>query len=268
VERISSRQNATVKRFRALARSRSATTTDDVLLEGEHLVDEALASGLQIDTVAFSETAAAGTLQDLLRRIEASGRRATIISDAVFDAVTPVKHSAGVVAIARLAPSSVAEALAHPPQLVLIVDAVQDPGNLGAIIRTAEACAATGVIVSIGSADPFGWKALRGSMGSTLRVPVSTGLSLAEAIASSRRAALRVIAATPRGGTPLPQCDLRHPAAIILGSEGPGIPDALLAAADERITIPMQPPVESLNVAVAAALMLYEAFRQRTDVAV
>jgi TrmH family RNA methyltransferase len=77
-----------------------------------------------------------------------------------------------------------------------------------------------------------------------------------------------VIATAPRGGTPLPVCDLRQPAAIILGGEGPGIADALLAAADERVTIPMQPPVESLNVAVAAALVLYEASRQRANVAV
>ncbi len=268
MERISSRQNPTVKRFRALARSRADADNDDVLLEGAHLVEEALRSRLSVDTVAFSETAAAGPLAELLHRVERSGGRVAIISDAVFDAVSPVRQPAGVVAIARLAASNLAAVLAHPPQLVLIVDAVQDPGNLGAIIRTAEACRASGVIVTSGSADPFGWKALRGSMGSTLRVPVATGLSLTEAIGSSRQAALRVIATAPRGGTPLPDCDLRQPAAIILGGEGPGIPDTLLAAADERVTIPMQPPVESLNVAVAAALVLYEASRQRADVAV
>ena len=268
MERISGRQNATVKRFRALARSRASTGTDDVLLEGAHLVGEALDSGLQIDLLAFSETAAREPLAQLLHRAERSGSPIVIVADAVFDAVSPVRRPAGVVAIARLAPSGIDEVLTKAPQLVLALDGVQDPGNVGAIIRAAEACGATGVIVSGGCADPFGWKALRGSMGSTLRLPVAAGLSLGEAIEAARRAGLRVIATAPRGGTRLAHCDLRGPAVIVLGGEGPGIPDAVLAAADERVTIPMQPPVESLNVAVAAALVLYEASRQRTDVTV
>jgi len=139
---------------------------------------------------------------------------------------------------------------------------VQDPGNVGAIIRAAEACGATGALAGEGTADPFGWKALRGAMGSTFRLPVARE-PLERIVDRARAAAIRLFAATPRGGKPLPECDLRGPAAVLLGGEGPGLPAALFDAADERMTIPMKPTVESLNVSVAAALILYEASRQR-----
>ena len=265
VDRISSRQNATVKRFRALARS---PIGDQVLLEGAHLVEEALATGVAIETAAFSESAAGGPLASLVSRAERLGCPVAIVADAVFPALSPVQNSTGAVAIARLGRSTVAMAIASAPQLVLIVDGVQDPGNIGAIIRAAEGCGATGVIVGSGSADPFGWKALRGSMGSTLRLPVVAGESLLDALDAVKMAGVQVVATAPRGGTLLSHADLRRPVAVILGGEGRGIPESLLATADQRITIPMRPPVESLNVAVAAALVLYEASRQRADVAV
>ena len=265
MEQISSRQNATVKRFRALAQSRSGT---DVLLEGAHLVEEGLTSGLTFDTVVFSESAASGRLAFLLSRARQSGARVAIVTDAVFPAVSPVPHPTGAVAIAHLAGSTLDAVLGKQPQLVMMVDGVQDPGNVGAIIRAAEACGATGVIVAGGSADPFGWKALRGSMGSTLRLPVAYTDSLIQAVDAAHAAGIRVFAAIPREGTRLADCDLRGPSAVILGGEGPGLSDPLLKRTDQRLTIPMQHPVESLNVAVAAAIVLYEAARQRTDVAV
>jgi TrmH family RNA methyltransferase len=147
--------------------------------------------------------------------------------------------------------------------LVVIVVDVQDPGNAGAIVRVAEAGGATGVIASGVTADPFGWKALRGSMGSALRLPVVNGGAAAEAIADARRHGCRVIAAAPRGGRSVFDIDLTGPVAILIGGEGPGLAPSVVDAADERVTIPMQAPVESLNAAVTAALLVYEARRQR-----
>ena len=144
---------------------------------------------------------------------------------------------------------------------------MQDPGNVGAIVRTAEACGATGVVSaterrihSAGRRCAARWEARFACR--------SPRQSLADAIAgASATPACAMIATTPRGGTPLRRLRSAAPAAIMLGSEGPGLPDELVEAADERFTIPMQPPVESLNVAVAAALVLYEAARQRLDAA-
>jgi TrmH family RNA methyltransferase len=177
--------------------------------------------------------------------------------------MSPVRQPSGTIAIARHGPASLADVLARRPQLVLVVSDVQDPGNLGAIIRAAEACGGSGVVSAPGSADPFGWKALRGSMGSALRLPIAVRVPLAETLAAARASGLRILAAVARGGTALPSSDLRPPSVILLGGEGQGLPAAIVDAADDRITIPMRPPVESMNVATAAAIVLYEAARQR-----
>jgi TrmH family RNA methyltransferase len=140
---------------------------------------------------------------------------------------------------------------------------VQDPGNLGAVIRTAEAAGATGLVACLPSADPYSWKALRGAMASTFRLPVPERVALHGALLAARRRGLAIAAAVPRGGTPMHEFDFQRPLAFMLGAEGPGLADHELDRADERVTIPMQPPVESLNVAVSAAVILYEACRQR-----
>jgi len=149
--------------------------------------------------------------------------------------------------------------------LVVIAADVQDPGNFGALLRSAEAGGATGVIATESGADPFGWKALRGAMGSAFRLPVARVSDGAAAVALARSHGLRVAAAIGRGGTPMSDADLTGPLALVVGGEGSGLLEALVTAADARITIPMTPPVESLNVSVAAALLVFEARRQRAS---
>jgi TrmH family RNA methyltransferase len=131
------------------------------------------------------------------------------------------------------------------------------------MVRVAEAAGASGVVVAGASADPFGWKSLRGSMGSALRVPLALRPRVADALAEAKAAGCRVLAAVPRGGTPLSQTNMRGATAILIGGEGPGLPSHVLDAVDERISIPMREPVDSLNVAVATALIAFEASRQR-----
>jgi TrmH family RNA methyltransferase len=261
MERISSRQNPIVRRFRDAAAGRGETA-GLLLLDGAHLVEDAIAAGIPLEIAAFAERHLPGRFDTLAARAAAAGAPIVIVTDAVMAAMSPVQQSSGVVALARQTPLPLASAFAGDAPLVLLLDAVQDPGNVGAIIRTADACGATGVVADPAGADPFGWKALRGAMGSTFRLPVARH-ALGDAVAGARARGLRIVATVPRGGTPLPSCDLRGPSAILLGGEGPGLDGAILQAADERITIPMRPPVESLNVAVAAALVLYEAARQR-----
>ncbi len=264
MERISSRQNSVARRFRALVQA--GATDDDILLDGPHLLGEALDAGIAVEVAAFAESAAPN-LTVVIERATAAEVRTIVTGDALFRALSPVREPSGVVSIARRPAASLDAALARSPQLLLLLDGVQDPGNVGAIVRAAEACGATALLVGAGSADPFGWKALRGAMGSSLRLPI-VRTDLHEALRRVRSSNVRVVATVPRSGKPPSEADLRSPVAILLGGEGAGIPDALVAAADERITIPMRPPVESLNVSIAAALVLYEASRQRTHVAV
>jgi TrmH family RNA methyltransferase len=258
---ISSRQNAIVKRFRQLAAG--DPTGEWMLLDGEHLVSEALGSGLRIDIAAFVERLANGPMAGIVDALERRGARVVAVTDQVLGAMSPVRQPSGVVAIAKRPSAALDQVLHTRHSLVLILGDVQDPGNVGAIIRAAEGCGATGIVITTGAADPFSWKALRGGMGSTFRLPIASGQSLDAAVEHARAAGLRVIATTARTGTPLPDSDLRPGCAILLGGEGPGLPAAIVDAADERVTIPMQAPVESLNVAIAAALVLYEAARQR-----
>lgn len=261
MERISSRQNPIVQQFRALAEARG----DRLLLDGAHLLEEALAAGLAVEVVALGDRAANPDAEDLVRRAEQQGARILGVTDAVLAAISPVRQPSGLVAIACARPATLEAALDHPPQLVLLLADVQDPGNVGAIIRTADACGATGVIAGGATADPFGWKALRGSMGSAFRLPVATRQPLDRAAAAARHAGLRLFAAVPHDGTPLPRCNLRDPSAIVFGREGAGLSGHAIASADQRLTIPMRSAVDSLNVAVAAGLVVYEAQRQRQE---
>jgi TrmH family RNA methyltransferase len=196
-------------------------------------------------------------------RVRHEGGKAIVVNEQVLAAISPVRQPSGVVALAPRRSGTIDDVLERRPPLVLMLCDVQDPGNVGAIVRAAEACGATGLVTGEGTADPFGWKALRGGMGSTFRLPIAAKTSLPDVVRRSRDEGLRVFATMARDGTPLPECDLRGGVAILLGGEGAGLPEDLARAADERITIPMHRPVESLNVAIAAALIVYEADRQR-----
>lgn len=267
MEHVTSRDNAVVKRFREAARK--GRLGDTVLLDGAHLLGEALSSGIELDVVACSDEAARGAHAGRLERCLTAGARVITMPGKLIDSISPVKNPSGIVALARVAAAPVeVAASAHPPQLILVLDGVQDPGNVGAIVRTAEACGATAVIAAGGSADPFGWKALRGSMGSAFRLPVASTRHIEDAVGAVRAAGIRTFATVPRGGTPLRAANLTSPAAILLGGEGAGLRPDLIDRAGEQLTIEMCPPVESLNVSVAAALILYEASRQRADVVV
>lgn len=271
MERISSRQNPIVKRFRDLARASAAAPAGhavDVLLDGAHLLQEALACDVIVETAAFSDRHISDELSGtagLATEVKKRGGRVVVVSDQVLAAMSPVQHPSGVVAIARAPAADVGVVMAAVSDLplVLVLAGLQDPGNVGAIVRAAAAFGASGVVAIEGSANPFGWKALRGAMGGTFRLPIAARGSLSDVVASAATLGVRLVAALPRGGTPLPELDLREPTAIVLGGEGAGVPHATMAAVHETVTIPMQAPVESLNVAIAAALILYEATRQR-----
>jgi TrmH family RNA methyltransferase len=261
--RVTSRRDPLVTVFRDLARRR--TEPDGaMLLDGVHLVSEALALGIRLRHVAFTSRGRAS--EEGARLAKALAERSLSlmeVTDPVMDAMSPVSSPSGVIAIADRPASSLAGALEHPPQLVVAVFDVQEPGNVGAIVRAAEACWATGVLCCGASADAFGAKALRGSMGSALRLPVASGVPAVEAVAAMRTRGLRLIATAPSGGVPPRALDLRQPTALLFGGEGPGLTGEALAAADATASIPMRAPVESLNVAVAVALLTSEAARQR-----
>lgn len=258
IDRISSRQNAIVRRFRDAARRRDRA--GDALLDGPHLLEEAIAAGVAIEIAAFGDRLDASPLA---ARAREAGVTTIGVTDAVLAAISPVRQPSGVVAIARLQPAGLDAVLHDAPPLVIVLAGIQDPGNVGAIVRVGDACGATGVVTLAGTADPFGWKALRGAMGSAFRLPIAVDVDGGDLRATLDRRGIRAAAAVPRAGVPLPTADLTGSLAIFLGSEGTGLPESLTRSADLQLSIPMKAPVESLNVATAAALILYEAARQR-----
>jgi RNA methyltransferase, TrmH family len=263
VNAITSRQNAIVQRCRDLARHRPSAS-DELLLDGVHLVAEALDAGVAV-TTALVGSRLVGTDQGaaMCRRLERAGAAVYRTSDAAMEAASPVRSSTGIVAIGRLAARPARSIWGPPPALTVCVAMVQDPGNVGAILRAAEAAGATGAIVTEGSADALGWKALRGSMGSALRLPITTGVTVDAACGEARRLGVRVVATMPAGGQNLYDADFRGPVLVLVGGEGAGLPEDAVRAADARVRIPMHAPVESLNAAVAAGVILFEAHRQR-----
>ncbi len=258
MHRVSSRRNPLVARYRAAAQGE---TPGVVLLDGVHLVTEALDAGLPLLHVTFAAGALAiPEVRALAARLEPLGIEHAAATPMAMAAISPVRSPSDAVALASEPSPAPREGT---PALLVIAADVQDPGNLGAIVRVAEAGGATGVVAAGTSADPFGWKALRGSMGSALRLPVERRPSMDEAVAEARARGCRIVATVPRGGVRLADCDLTGPTALLMGGEGGGLPAAVVEGADARVTIPMTPPVESLNAAVAAALVVYEARRQR-----
>ena len=258
LDAISSRHHPIVKEFRELARGAGAL----MLLDGWHLLGEAAAANVVVEKIAICgpPTAKEQIIVDRLRR---NGALVVEVTGSVLNALSPVNSPTGVVASARVPVMSSASVLKPAPALVLAAAGLQDPGNAGAIIRSAAAAGATGVVLDELSADPWGWKALRASMGSAFQLPVVRSRALASLIKEWKSAGTRIVATVPRGGVSMYDVDFTKPIAVLLGGEGAGLPEDLASGADLRVSIPMLGAVESLNAAVAAAILLYEAQRQR-----
>ena len=255
---ITSRQHPIVKEFRALARGDGPS----MLLDGWHLLGEAANARVTVEKIAICGPPTAHE-QRIVDRLRRDGAQVVEVSGAVLNALSPVSSPTGVVASARIPAVAPPSLLAPAPALVLAATGLQDPGNAGAIIRSAAAAGATGVVLDELSADPWGWKALRASMGSAFHLPVVRSRAVATLIEEWRRVGLRIVATVPRGGTSMYDVDFTAPTAILLGGEGAGLPEALAGGADKQVSIPMHGAIESLNAAVAAAVLLYEAQRQR-----
>jgi TrmH family RNA methyltransferase len=261
---ISSRQHPVVRAFRDLA---SDPDPDGVrlLLDGAHQVRDARQAGLDIEVIAVAASRLEAPTEegDIAREAAAAGVDVVTVSGQVMDAVSPVRTPSRIVAIARRTPATAAAICGVDHAFVVAAVDVQDPGNLGSLVRAVEAGGGTGMLVCGTSANPFSWKALRGSMGSALRLPIAHGLKALDAVAYATRFGARTIAAVPTDGHAPDDIDWSGRLLLMLGGEGGGLDAAVIAQCEEHVTIPMTPPVESLNVAVAAGILVYAARRHR-----
>jgi TrmH family RNA methyltransferase len=256
VKRITSRENSEFRRLRQLARSsRERRSSGHLLLDGEHLIEAyGAAFGYHRMQVVLSVSRAG----DYTRWSARTQVDPVVLSDALFDQVSPVETPTGVLAVAQT-PQSPGR-LPDTQSFAVLVDGVQDPGNLGAILRSAAAAGAGRVLLSADCAEPWSPKCLRGGMGAQFLLDIADRADLP---AAARAFPGQLVAAHSRGDQSLFQADLRGTIGFVLGGEGKGVSSELLALSQVHLRIPMRPGVESLNVAAAASVLFYEWFRQR-----
>jgi len=266
--RVSSVQNPWVKLARKLADRRGRDKEGLILVEGVRLIEEAETSRLAFEALLYSDKGLATPRgRDLVERRTLAGSRVLYVDDRLLDELATTETPQGVLAIVRPALANWGSLSDTHSERSLVVAALglQDPGNVGTLWRAADAFGATAVVVSKGTADPYSPKVLRATMGAAFRRPPIQGGDALMTCERLREAGLALVAAVPNGGRPLPQVDLTGPVAILVGNEGAGLDDRVVAMADLRATIPMPGSAESLNAAVAAAIILYEAVRQRSQ---
>jgi TrmH family RNA methyltransferase len=258
---IEGRHNALVKELRRAFAAGELTADGCCAIEGLRILEEAIRSGLRFRAVLFSASAEAKA-QRLLPQIGALVET-VVLPDRLFVSAVPSESPQGVAALVKWKQFSLEDVVgkAQAGPLVAIAG-VQDPGNLGTIVRSAEAFGAGGVILGEGTVSPFNSKVVRGSAGSVFRVPVARA-TMKDVVARLREAGVRLVATSAHKGTPLDEATWNTPVAIFIGSEGGGVPRDLVREMDELVAIPHSPQVESLNAGVAASIVLYEAARQR-----
>ena len=258
---ITSKSNARVKTLRAAFDGKAGKPGDLFGLEGEHLIAEAMRSGLELETVFVR----AGN-ERVLERLTLRGMKAkqTVLLNAeVFASAVETGSPQGIAATVVI-PELKLESSAGQSGLVLVLEALQDPGNLGTLLRSAEAMGASFVMITLETVNPWNPKVVRASAGSVFRMPV-VRVPLAEIRRRLTALGLRMFATvTPRASaSPLMETYLGAPCAVMIGNEGVGLSPEALAYADALVTIPCA--TESLNAAVAGSIILYEAMRQRSS---
>jgi TrmH family RNA methyltransferase len=265
LRRIEGRHNALVKELRQAFAHAERTRDGDCAIEGPRIVEEAIRSALRFRAVFFRESAQ-DRAERLLPQIGAHVET-LLLPDKLFDTAVPTESPQGVAALVRWKESSldtILERLQVGP--ILVVVGLQDPGNLGTMLRSAEAFGSAGVVLAEGTVSPFNAKVIRASAGSIFRLPivmVKASGGLETLLTKLRRQSIRLLATSSHKGTPIGQANLAAPVAIFVGNEGSGLPRSLLAAVDETIAIHHSPQVESLNAGIATSIVLYEAARQR-----
>jgi TrmH family RNA methyltransferase len=263
---ITSTHNSKVQEARRLKLAKHRTEARQVLVEGtKHISDAIDGGGRLLRLFVSADAAGVRSISDLVETATARRAEVLLCSDRVVASLSSVETCQGVVALFAAPYTDVAEVVEHMAQgsVGFLLDRLQDPGNLGAIVRTASACGACGVVVSPGTVDPLNDKVVRSSASALFSVGVARVASLAELVLDLKSAGVRVVALDSR-------CDRSHfdecltgPLGLLVGNEGDGVSDELLHLSDAIVSIPMPGRAESLNAAVAVSIVAYEAVRQR-----
>ncbi len=256
---LTSIQNPLVKQMRKLHRAKERQEQQLFLLEGTHLLEEAIAIAYPLGTVCCTPQWQE-THPELWRQASQQAQRVEQVSPQVLEAIATTVHPDGVVATAQRLPQQ--SSLVPTTGISLALETIQDPGNLGTILRSAAAAGTQGVWLSEDSVDLDHPKVLRASAGAWFRLPMAVSPNLKITLSQCQAQGMQIVATTSQASQTYWEIDYRRPTVILLGNEGAGLSADLMAIASTQVRIPLSRGVESLNVAIAAALILYEAQRQ------
>ncbi|MEK6335032.1 MAG: RNA methyltransferase [Acidobacteriota bacterium] len=261
--KITSRDNSLLRRARSV---RDGKEIDSIYIEGLRLCEEALASSLTIEAVIYSEELGRKErAAKLIQGLTGATNNVASVSEKLLASISYTKTPQGILVLAsRPAHDEISfkKRQAATP-LIVVMLGINNPVNVGAILRVAEAAGATGVIATQNTADPFSPKGLRGAMGSAFRLPIWEDADYPKVVDWCQSSGIKLLAADVNASTTHVDVSWKDPCALILGPESTGLTPAQIQDADQTIKVPMQGEVESLNVAVAAGVILYEAARQR-----
>lgn len=265
MEVINSVHNPKLKWVRALQLNKKRRTIDQAfVIEGEHWLQELISSGIQPLLVLYAHPAVNSQSEAWLKSLEQAGVSCWPVAKTCWEQVTATITPQGWLAVMPQLHYRQEDLWQNDRPGVVIVDGIQDPGNLGTIIRTAAAAGSSGVILTRGTVDLYNPKTVRATMGALLRIPVVVDAEAAGLLASLQQADVRLVVADPEGETVYHQADLGGALALVVGNEARGPSPILLAGAQTRVRLPLANRVESLNVAVACGVILYERIRQQT----
>lgn len=260
-EQITSRQNPLIKRAQ---RIRDGEEPLHLFMEGARLVDEALRSSIHLEaliyTTVFSESERG---EALLARVARAHVRGALVPQAIMRTICDTESPQGVVALGGRPRFELDDVLRGENPLVVALDGLQDPGNVGTVIRAAEAAGASGVVTTPGTAEVYGPKALRASMGSAFRLPIVRRIPIDLVSDEIGKLDGVVVGAVADGSIAYTEFNWRRPTMVVIGNEGAGLSSDALSSIAETVSIPLASPVESLNAGIAAAVILFEAARQR-----
>jgi TrmH family RNA methyltransferase len=260
LRRVNSPQNGLLKEMRRAFHQGELTGDGHAAIESVRVVDEAIRAGLRFKAVVFRESAG-GVIERMLPQISAHAE-AIVVPDKVFEGVVATESPQGVAALVKVRESKIEDVVAGDPALVVVAAGLQDPGNLGTVLRSAEAFGASGVVLASKTVSVWNPKVVRASAGSIFRLP-QVAMTDADAVKELKARGVRLLGTSSHKGTAIWEVDWTAPVAVFIGNEGAGLSREISAALEEMVGIPHAEKVESLNAGIAASVVLYEAARQR-----
>lgn len=262
---ISSNQNTIIKEINSLKKKKFREEKKLFFIEGLRFVDEALKENVEILRVLVSEQFVSSKNSDtILGKVKKKNIDLFLVTDKIFNEISDTEAPQGILAVVRMKSHTIDEILT-PDSFIIVLDSVQDPGNLGTIIRTADAANSSGILLSKGCVDAYNPKVLRSTMGSIFHIPHVFSENIAEDLKGLKNRGIQVLAAHLEGKRFHFETDLKQSTAVIIGNEANGISEDIIRFADELVRIPMPGKAESLNASVAAGVLMFEVVRQRTS---